>query len=1178
VSRRPSILLLQVLVLMLGALLGIATNFATDTSSVYMRIMRHWSLPLIGGTVVLMAVVQWSLYRIEHMPLVTQWSPGRSPYPGLESFSEQDAGVFFGRRSDIERLYSRLHPALPAHATRWVTLVGPSGVGKSSLVCAGLLPRLVQRGRWTVLPVMTPDEEPIVSLARSLGAVLAGRPRQAIAQRLGRDPLALAELVDEVRATRGGRPGDVLLVVDQAEQLVTLPDRAKSLAFLELLDLAVREDSKLWVLLALRSEFLTTFLATPFAHMFSGSVNLGVLGRRALFEIIEGPAERDGVTFDPPGLVNTIADETAGGDALPLLAYTLRELYLAAGPSRRITAHGYRHLGGVAGTLRRQADKAAEEVIARLADAPVINTLLKFVTVTDLGPTRRPVRGGALSPAERHVVDAFVSARLLTSDNGGDEGLYQVAHEALFRQWAPLRQAIDERTEALRWRADLERWAEDWQRSGRHDTYLLRGTRLSSALRWSDLGAAEGTDSLLVTALLDRSRRADQAAMQRLADACSERALAHIERDPEYSLLLACTALEECMETAQARRVLATALAAARVRAVFEGHTDEIWCVAVSCDGSRIATGSQDLTVRIVDIARRVPDLVLRGHDGWVRKVAWSPDDRWVATASEDNTARVWRSDDGSERRAFNGHDDWVRSVAWSADGRQLATASNDMTVRIWDVATGQEKLVLSAHRGPVWDVAWSPDSRHLATASQDRTVRIWDAANGAEHRMMRGHDDWVRAVVWSPDGGQLATASNDRTARIWQVAEGTERYVLRGHDDWVRAVAWSPEGGQLATASNDRTVRIWDAANGQPVLLLNGHNDAVASVAWLPDGGRVATASRDRTARIWDIRHRVEFRVLRGHLDAISHVAWSPDGRLLATGSHDRTALIWDVIGGSAPLACRSHDGAVRSVAWSPAGQQLATASSDRTVRLWRTHDATELRVIRGHTDAIGQVAWSPDGRWLATASQDRTVRIWDPETGEGRVLARHDDAIWSVSWSPNSRYVATAASDRTARVWSVDNGAQVRELRGHEDTVWSVAWSPDGSRLATVSHDRTIRLWPVGSETNPAVLLGHEDTVWSVAWSPDGQHLATVSQDRTVRLWSAHSGDELVVLGVHDGQAEAVAWSPDGRHVATAARDRTVRVWAATTDLATQIAQARRYIFRELTPEERHSLGLAG
>jgi WD40 repeat protein len=108
------------------------------------------------------------------------------------------------------------------------------------------------------------------------------------------------------------------------------------------------------------------------------------------------------------------------------------------------------------------------------------------------------------------------------------------------------------------------------------------------------------------------------------------------------------------------------------------------------------------------------------------------------------------------------------------------------------------------------------------------------------------------------------------------------------------------------------------------------------------------------------------------------------------------------------------------------------------------------------------------------------------------------------------------------------------------------------------------------------PGVLRGHEGSVWNVAWSPDGLRLATVSQDRTVRIWSAQSGHELLVLGVHDGQAECVAWSPDGRHVATGSRDNTARIWAATTDLATQLAHAHQYIFRTLTSEERHNLGL--
>ncbi len=1177
-SRRPSTVLLQMAVLLFGTLLAVATNIVppiggTDPS--YVDAVNRWSLPIICGIVVLLGVFQWILYRLERTTPTPPWSPGRSPFPGLEAFGEDDAGVFFGRSSDIDVLYERLNPAVPTRASRFITVTGPSGVGKSSLVRAGLLPRLAHRGRWVVLPVMT-SQQPMASLVGSLSAALKSQSRRAISRRLA-EPSGLSDLIDDVRSAERGRAARVLLVVDQAEQILAGPDEAPGLAFLATLESAVLADERFWVLFVLRSEFLTPLLATPYAHLFSRSVNVGALGRDALFDVIRGPAERDGVTFEPPGLVNTMVDETAGGDALPLLAYTLRELYLAAGRTRRITAESYRNLGGVTGTLRRQADKVAAELMNDDPQAPVLDTLLKFVTATDVGTTRRPVSRNALSEAERHVVDGFVTARLLNSDHNGEDTVYQVVHEALFRLWEPLRLTIEVWTEALQWRADVERWAAEWERSGRHDTFLLRGSRLESAYRWSTTDGWREDGGASVTELLERSRRADQAALLRLADACSERAYAYLDRDPEFSLLLACTAVEECVETPQGRSVLASALAVARVRGVFRGHTDEIWCVAAASDGRRIATGSQDCTARIVDVLGTTPDVVLRGHDGWVRKVAWSPDDRWIATASEDNTARTWHAADGIPHLTLRGHADWVRSVAWSSDGTRLATASNDMTARIWNAHTGEHQLALEEHGAPVWDIAWSPDRRVLATASQDRTVRLWDALDGSPGPVLRGHDDWVRVVTWSPDGTMLATASNDRTARIWRASDGAELRVLRGHEDWVRSVSWSLDGRRLATASNDRTARIWGVNTGQTTLVLKGHSDTVSSVAWLPDR-RIVSCSRDRTVRLWDTRHRVEHRVLRGHTDSVGSVAWSKDNRLLASASHDGTARVWDVVNKVAPLVFQGHAGVVRSVDWSPDGLRLATSSSDHTARLWSAQDATLLSELRGHTDAVGRVAWSPDGTLVATASQDRTVRLWDAAVGDGVVgpHAHHDDAIWSVAWSPDGRRLATTSSDRTARVWSVAGMEPIAELRGHEDTVWDAAWSPDGRRLATVSHDRTIRIWPMHADAEPVVLSGHGDTVWSVAWSSDGRRLATVSQDRTVRIWDVTNGSELLVLGVHTGQAEGVAWSPNGQYVATSARDRTIRIWNAVVDLPAQLEMARRFVFRKLTADERHDLGL--
>ncbi|HEY3478082.1 MAG TPA: ATP-binding protein, partial [Streptomyces sp.] len=532
-DRRPLKLVVDVLLMVIGTLLGMATNYATgrtDHVPLPLRLLRDWSVPLIGVALVLLVAGQIALHLLDRpAPVRRIWDRAQPPYPGLEAFTEDDAAVFFGRDREIAELVGRLHPAAPRRAQRFVTVVGPSGSGKSSLVRAGLLPALGRRrGRWAVATPFSPGADPVGTLRRRL-----------------------TRLPDE-------RPA--LIVIDQLEELLTLSGPEERDAFLTAVREALRHDPGLWMAATLRSDFLTGFLESGFAELVREPTLVGMLARDALYEVIEKPAEQAGLTF-APGVAGRMVDDCGGGDAQPLLAYTLQELYLrAGGAGGTVTEETYRALGGVAGALSERADQIAAE----LADTAVIPTLLQFVTVDGNEATRRRVRRGDLAPREQEVADAFVAGRLLTSDGG----VLAVAHEALFRQWAPLRQAVVARSEDLRRRTELERWAQDWDRAEHEDAYLLTGERLSVARQWlAEPARALGTTPL-VEDFVDRSLRADRAARERAADAVALRALESVDSEPQPAVLAALAAVEECAATPGAVQALHTTLGASRLRAV----------------------------------------------------------------------------------------------------------------------------------------------------------------------------------------------------------------------------------------------------------------------------------------------------------------------------------------------------------------------------------------------------------------------------------------------------------------------------------------------------------------------------------------------------------------------------------------------------------------------------------
>ncbi|MFF3687258.1 NB-ARC domain-containing protein [Streptomyces sp. NPDC002187] len=578
------------------------------------------------------------------------------------------------------------------------------------------------------------------------------------------------------------------------------------------------------------------------------------------------------------------------------------------------------------------------------------------------------------------------------------------------------------------------------------------------------------------------------------------------------------------------------------------GHIGPVRSVAIAQDGSWLATGGADKTVRIWDRASGTCTTTLTGHTATVQSVAISPDGTWLATGSADKTVRIWDRASGTCTTTLTGHTATVRSVAIAQDGTWLATGSADKTVRIWDRASGTCTTTPAAHIGWVGSMAIAPDGTWLAT-SGNRAVRIWDRASGTCTTTLTGHTATVQSVAISPDGTWLATAGDDKTVRIWDRASGTCTTTLNGrvgsthqprargrrrrarrtpdaaHTGPALSVAIAPDGSWLATTSSDGTVRIWDRASGT-FATLTGHTGSVPSVAISPDGTWLATAGDDSTVRIWDHVLAVQTLPGAGPTGSVLSVAISPDGTWLATTSGtDRKVWIWDQVSGTCTNTLPGHGpGAGGLVVIAPDGSWLAT-TTDRTVRIWDRASGTLPTFLAGQTASVLSVAISPDGTWLATTS-DRTVRIWDRATGTcTATLTGHTATVQSVAISPDGTWLATAGNDKTARIWDRASGTCTTTLNGHTEQVRSVAIAPDGTWLATTGTDRTVRIWDRATGTCTATLTGHTASVQSVAISRDGTWLATAGDDMTARIWSV-AGHRTVALIRTEGALNSCSW----------------------------------------------------
>ncbi|MET7479080.1 WD40 repeat domain-containing protein [Streptomyces sp. NPDC005648] len=1160
---------MEITVLVSATFLEVAANFAANAiQSPGARVLSRIA-PLV--VLVLLSVVivgQVVVHRRTHPPAPRPaWDPQATPYPGLAAFGRQDASVFFGREAEVGQIVRRLNTSATDPRERFVCVTGMSGSGKSSLLHAGVLPRLL-RSRWTVLPTVVPGPEPLERLADSLTQP-DGRERAETVRRLRAGDLA------GVRGTR--TPGSVLsgrtlLVIDQLEELITFAPDADREAFLAAVSAALAHDRRLWVVATLRVEFLQDFLTCGQPQLFASPMALGAMSTAELVAAVEQPARLAGVTFEP-GLVARIVDDTGTADALPLLGYLLRELYLSIGDSRVATKESYLSLGGVAGALACQADEVFATVVDQHGADSVLGVLLRLVGMEAGEPVKRRVPLTALSDQDREILRPFDKARLLVVAQVDTVPMVQVAHEALFRQWPPLHQQVAVRAERLNSRSELERWAADWRSSGRSPDYLLTGDRLALARRWLSALEPAGEATSDMRELVTASRSRDRAFLHQVSESVGRYVLTNTERDPELGTLLAATVLAECPPTATAVRALMAALAHNHTQAVLTGHRAGVRAIAWSPDGTWIVTGSLDGTARIWNAATGAPAAVLTGHTSGVVGVHWSPDSRHVATASRDRTARVWEALSGQAVAVLTAFGDTVREVAWSPDGTRLATCSRDRRIRLFDTASWQQTEELSDHRNEIYRLAWSPDGTRLVSAAYDRTCIVWTMETGRPEQVLERSNNHATPVSWTPDGSCLVSAVDHRIS-VLDSRTGRVRRTFPELSELVTDLRCSPRGDSFAVSSRGPEVHVRSLDHGGELVRLCGHTDRVQGLAWSPDGGRLATCSEDGTARIWTMGTRsTELRQTAGHPGPVVCVGVSPDGGHIAVGSgHDLSVRRTD--DGQSVKTLTGHTAVVNDLRWSPDGRRLASCADDNTVRIWGALDSDEQRTLFTGHETVEAVAWSPDGTRLAVAGRDHRATVLDAATGADLgQYGEHSQWVCALAWSPTGTMLATGSDDHTAQIWDVSDRRLLHRLKGHQSWVDAVAWSPDGALLATSSGDWTIRVWDTATGGLQHLLKGHEARVRGLAWSPDGSRIATGSDDHTVRLWNPLDGGESRVIGIHRDRCSSVAWLPDSRRVVSGSEDRTTRVWAAEGDVTALLSAARERIFRSLTAEERRT-----
>ena len=1144
---------------------------------------------------------------------------GIAPYKGLLFFDESDAELFFGREVLTAHLAARVNDIALDSSSRFLSIVGASGSGKSSLVRAGLVVALKHTG-WEAR-IFTPTEQPLKTLDAKLASL---------------DP----------------KSKRVLILVDQFEETFTLcHEEAARIAFIEkLLKLSQDTSGRTIVVIALRADFYSHCAQYPLLRQAVAAQQeyIGQMNAAELRRAIEEPARQGNWQFES-GLVETLlrdigvegAQEPEPG-ALPLLSHAL----LATWERRRgrtFTLDGYHASGGVRGAIAETAESVFTDQLNQAQQNLARDV---FLRLTELGEgtedTRRRatltelVRESEGATQLRAVLNTLAEARLITLNEDSAE----VAHEALIREWQRLHEWLNQDRDGLRLLRHLTESAHEWDARNRDAGELYRGARLAQIREWASANderlneterafLAESIQQEQYDALeQEAQRQRELEAAQKLAETqsraakqlrrravflsgafalaivlagvaflfsrqskvneqtasvreLSASAINNLSIDPERSILLALQAVDINIQNGQpvlieAQDALHRSIQSSRVLATLSDSTLQIDGIAYNHAGTQLAWISDDGTLKIWDVSTAKELLTLHAGIPTInvpRKISFSPDDTRVATPAGEHSAKIWDVVSGKLLLTLVGHTDEVTSASFSSDGKRIATSSGDGTSKVWDAATGKELLTLTGQNESVNDIAFSPDGMYLATAGEDGTAIIWDAASGKALYTLPSVNG-VTSVAFSLDGKTLATGGYDTTWKLWDVSTGQKLLTGFGHASNVVDISFDPTGTRIATSNEDGTAKIWEAATGRELLTLSGHASGVLGVAFSPDGVHVATASRDTTVKIWDASPAGgnEWFNLIGHTDKVWAVAYSPDGKIIATGSFDHTAKIWDAATGREIYTLVGHPDVVQGIAFSPDGARLLTHGADGTSKIWDVVSGRELLSVTESSGGFG-AAFSPDGKTFAVTMHD-ALRIFDAVTGQELHTLNTGNttgyAMRDIAYRPDGKQIGGVGDDANAYIWDTVTGKLLLVLSNQGIFVSGIAYSPDGKWIATASNDATVKIWDAETGKLLHTLTGHTGPTFGVAFNPDGRYLASTSVDGTVKIWNAANNftSQPLTLYGHTSTIYRVAFSPDGTRLVTASRDGTARVYAFKIEDLVTLAKSR--LTRELTPEE--------
>ena len=1054
--------------------------------------------------------------------------------------------MFFGRDDEIRKLIERLNARRVQGGPKLIAVLGASGSGKSSLLRAGVLPRLARDKRnWIVLPPFRPRLDPTVELARAaterLGNLEEWRTwRERLTSEL--HALELEAIAETFRVKAGARDAQILITIDQAEEIFTVTPPEQARQFWQLLKAATGEGSSFLTLMTLRSEYLGLLQKAAEGIVRFEEFSLAPMPFARVRQIIEGPARVAGLQVED-GLIASATADAGTDDALPLLAFTLRELYDRHGANRQLLLAHYRELGDPAAglnPLENSVRKRADEVIAAINPTPEELEALRdafvgpLVRVNEKGEyVRHPARVDDLPTKALPILARLTDARLLVTRDEAGQRVIEVTHEALLRKWPRLRAWLDEEREFLIGKSRLEAALTDWEKASDADKprALLQGLALSRASQW----------------LVDHPRALSEAE-QRFIKASQEQARAEQRRRMRSRVALIGTALlvlalaglgvigikfEAARREALQRGVEAIRLA--HQSSGFLRANDLANAVTTALKAEQTVSTSETRSALLQGLLALSPHLArsLSVTDLQPLFLAVVPDSDEILIGGLTGRIESWRPERQELSRSLLAFQPTDTSSRIKPAIQALASTKNGAFA------------LLDDGRLMNFDPSNGHELAHPATLADD----IGKAAIGETGRLI---------VAASQSTGEVSAFSCSTKSAVEPSLQCSKTPVAAGFAD---AVAVSERSGLAAVAMEQdglMLVRLDQASPANEKIDLPA-NVRVASLAFDARGERLAIGTMQGEAFVVDLKgNRIE---LPTQTSSVTALAFDATSSRLATSCDGFAVCIWTLPqagkGNSdvEPLVrLTGHTNTVLALAFGPGSDSIVSTSEDEAIKAWTVEAIDHVSFALPTRDKIEltELAISSDRKWLAAGNLAGGIELLDLKSLAfvGSLPPLRPAEIRSLQWHPSKPLLAQTDKVGWLAIRPLAEEQQPVELKIDQNgnTVDVVRWLPGGSSVAVGLFGGEIKEWRPDGEP-VAFDARHPDAVLGLAVDPHTDRLFSSDFVGNLWAWDLKTRKQLFDLQPVGAAQDVIDLSDEGRIALTAGNGGKVTLYDIKT-----------------------------